>query len=321
MQFISDGANESDGWSAEIQCIAACQNIQAVLVSSDPPVMPADTGWIDACPGQRISLSGMGLYPQNGIAYDHSDLNSEFHWDFGDGVSAVGPNVTHEYEEAGGYIIQLTIIDVEGCTNTNFITQRVRISPTPEFTAGGMIPDQICAGDTLNLNSSVGAIDPESLVSVTPGSAGFQSGGIRSDSLALPDGDGATYSTSLSFSNFSPGQVLTNIDDLLGICVNIEHSWMRDLQISIECPDGTSVLLLDQIDSGGQVYLGEPNDGDGTNPIPGVGYDYCWTPDATNGTWLEYANANLPPTLPPGDYNSVDPLSLLVGCPLNGNGR
>lgn len=318
VQFVSDGSNESEGWSAEINCVSSCQNIQAVLVSSDPPVFPVDTGWIDTCPGQRISLSAIGEYPQNGIAYDHSDLTSEFHWDFGDGSNAVGPNVTHEYEESGGYIVQLTIIDQEGCTNTNFINQRVRVSPAPDFTPGGMIPDQICAGDTLNLNATVGALDANSLISVTPGAAGFQSGGIRSDSLALPDGDGVAYETSISFTSFSPGQVLNNINDLLGICVNIEHSWMRDLAISIQCPDGTEVVLLNQEDTGGQVFLGEPNDFDGTNPIPGVGYDYCWTPTATNGTWLEYADANLPPTLPPGDYGTFESLEGLLGCPLNG---
>ena len=43
---------------------------------------------------------------------------------------------------------------------------------------------------------------------------------------------------------------------------------------------------------GSPVYLGEPIDNDGTNPIPGNGYDYCWTADATNGTWIQYANSN-----------------------------
>ena len=42
------------------------------------------------------------------------------------------------------------------------------------------------------------------------------------------------------------------------------------------------------------------------------------TPGATNGTWIEYANANGVGTLPEGDYNSFDPMSDLLGCPLNG---
>lgn len=317
--FVSDATNESEGWSADINCVASCQTIQALLVDSDPPVFPADTGWIDACPGERISFSGAGMYPQDGLIYNHSDLDSEFHWDFGDGGLAVGPNVTHIYEEPGGYVVQLTIIDQMGCTNTNFITQRVRISPPPNFAAGGTLDTEICAGDTINLNAIVGLMDADRNISVTPGEAGFQSEGVRSDSLALPDGTGVAHETSISFTEFSPGQVLTNIDDLLSICVNIEHSWMRDLEISIICPDGTEVILHDHpANTGSQVYLGEPNDFDGANPIPGVGYDYCWTPESTTGTWLEYANDNSPPTLPPGDYTSYEPLSDLLGCPLNG---
>ena len=319
-QFISNDTDETAGWSADINCVASCQIIQAVLESSDPVVDPVDTGYIDACPGQRISLSGMGLYPQDGLVYNHSDFTSEFHWDFGDGNTAVGPTVTHEYAESGGYTVQLTITDQEGCSNTNFISQRVRISPQPEFSALGTLDQEICAGDTINLGASVGEVDLNSTISVTPGETGFQTERTRSDSLALPDGNGAAYETSVNFTEFSPGQILSSVNDLEAICVNMEHSYLRDLEISIICPNGTEVVLHDFFDTqGNEVYLGEPIDFDGAFPTPGVGYDYCWTPDATQGTWLEVVNAdpNIG-TLPPGDYSAFDDLSNLEGCPLNG---
>jgi len=47
---------------------------------------------------------------------------------------------------------------------------------------------------------------------------------------------------------------------------------------------------------------------------PGVGYDYFWSPDATNGTWADNAGG----TLPSGTYEAVQPWTLLEGCPLNG---
>ena len=53
-------------------------------------------------------------------------------------------------------------------------------------------------------------------------------------------------------------------------------------------------------------------------PAPGVGWDYCWTPNATNGTWTEYVWAFSPDTLPSGDYSTYQPLTDLIGCPLNG---
>ncbi|MEZ4799555.1 MAG: hypothetical protein R2809_07260 [Flavobacteriales bacterium] len=47
---------------------------------------------------------------------------------------------------------------------------------------------------------------------------------------------------------------------------------------------------------------------------PGVGYDYWWSPTATNGTWADNSGG----TLPSGTYESFGDLSDLVGCPLNG---
>jgi len=147
--------------------------------------------------------------------------------------------------------------------------------------------------------------------------------------LTLPDGNCDEdevvpcegYQNAITFTGFTAGQTLSDISALLGICVNMEHSWMRDLVIYAECPNGTRVMLSDfEGRTGGQVYLGQPNDTDaGGNPVPGIGWDYCWTPTATNAPWIPYANQNLPGTLPSGDYQSSEPLDAFVGCPLNGD--
>ena len=323
--FNSDGASEAAGWQADINCIPACQTILADLVNSDPVVAPVDTGYIDICQGERVFFNAEGIYPQNNQVYNHSDLTSEFEWDFGDGAIGLGPNVSHVYEESGGYIVQLTITDQFGCTNTNFLSQRVRVSTSPNFAILGDIPQQICVGDTIDLNAAVSIMDSSVVVGVTPTQGSFPNSGVNSDTIPLPDGVGVAYENSLSFGNFSPGQVLTSVDDLISICVIMEHSWMRDLEIALICPDGTEVILHDHpANTGGEVFLGEPNTTDEGLPVPisGVGYEYCWTVDATNGTWLEYANNILPPfnaTLPAGDYNSFDPLDNFLGCPMNGD--
>ncbi len=322
LTFNSNGSGEGEGWSADINCIPACQTILSKISSSDPVVEPVDTGWIDICPGDRIFFTGEGEYPQDGAVYNHSDLTSDFKWDFGDGTNTLGTNVSHVFDEPGGYIVQLTIKDQFGCENTNFVNQRIRVAPKPHFELGSW-PDQICAGDTVNLNAMVGGMDNDHTVSVMPSDGSFQTAGIRSDSLPLPDGNGSSYLTTISFSDFSPGQVLTNIDDLIGIFVNMEHSWMRDLEISISCPNGQSVMLHDHPgQTGGEVFLGVPyeNDEGFFTPIPGTGYEYGWqsNPDY-NYTWIEYANQFLPNTLPSGTYNSYEPLTDLLGCPLNGD--
>ncbi len=151
-----------------------------------------------------------------------------------------------------------------------------------------------------------------------------------SGSLALPDGDCDEdesipcpgYEDDLAFTGFSTGQTLNDITKLLGICVNMEHSWMRDIVVYAKCPNGTKVMLSDFAGQmGGEVFLGEPNDNDEFGaPIPGVGYDYCWTPTATDAPWIPYANAHPGESpLHSGDYQSSQPLNAFLGCPLNGN--
>jgi len=147
-------------------------------------------------------------------------------------------------------------------------------------------------------------------------------------SLELPDGacpededlpcDG--YENSIEFTGFSPGQRLEDIDKLLGVCVNMEHSWMRDLVIYAQCPSGERVMLSDfQGHNGGSVHLGEPVDFDEFDPTPGTGWDYCWTPTADNEPWIPYADDTGVSTLPSGDYQSSEPLDAFIGCPLNGD--
>lgn len=320
MVFTSDGTGEASGWGASINCIPACQNIIAELNSTDPAVVPVDTGWINACQGERILFSANGLYPQNNTTYDHSDFTSSFEWDFGDGSTSVGPNASHVFDEAKGYIVQLTITDQLGCRNTNFISQRIRISTTPEFRGFGDV-SQICVNDTVHLAGTADTIHHiGSEVSTIATESSFVPSLIQpTDTVSLPDGVGVAYESVLSVEQFVTGQTLNNINDLLSIFVNMEHSWMRDLEIKIECPDGVSVILHDHPgNTGGEIYLGVPIDGDNP-PNPGQGWDYWWTPNSTNGTWIEFSNGpNSQHTLPSQDYEAFDDLQDLVGCSLNG---
>jgi hypothetical protein len=156
-----------------------------------------------------------------------------------------------------------------------------------------------------------------------------------SGSLALPDGacepTGACagYENALAFTGFTDGQTLQDITKLLGICVTMEHSWLRDITVQIRCPSGVTVGLSNFGGrTGGEVYLGQANDADSSaTPVPGVGWDYCWTPTATREPFIPFANAHpdqLVPVaghvaLPSGDYSSSDSMNALLGCPLNGN--
>lgn len=317
--FQSDAAGTGSGWAAAISCVKSCQTILANLVSTNPVMSPADTGWIDICPGERVFFTGAGIYPQNDFAYHQSDLSTTFEWNFGDGGIAYGPGTSHRFDQPGGYFVQLTLTDTLGCKSSNLISQRIRVAGRPDFNL--FAPGQICAGDTIALSAVIDTALFGNNVSAFPVTSSFDVEASRADSLALPDGTGELYETSIVLTEFSPGQVLVSENDLDHICVNIEHSWMRDIEITLTCPSGQSIILHDHPGNfGGEVYLGEPNDNDNFNPVPGQGYTYCWIPNAPNPTWIQYANTVLggTGTLPPGEYSTFDPISDLIGCPLNG---
>jgi subtilisin-like proprotein convertase family protein len=143
-------------------------------------------------------------------------------------------------------------------------------------------------------------------------------------SLAIPDGLGVPYETSVTISGFGEGAVLDDASKFLGVCVNMEHTWIRDLQIELETPSGTVIVLNEFLGrEGGEVYLGQPDDTDDYDPNPGVGYDYCWTPTASNPPMLDYCNQNFgdsweTETLPAGAYQASSGFGGMVGTQLNG---
>ncbi len=138
------------------------------------------------------------------------------------------------------------------------------------------------------------------------------------------------YDGVMNLSGFPAGARLEDPSKFLGVCAKMEHSWLRDMQMELYCPDGTRVLLdkfrgQDCPSGACEVYLGEANDSDSSStPIPGLGWDYCWATAATNPQMLDVANAAVSPPfpdhykLPAGDYQPSQPFSGLAGCSLNG---
>lgn len=309
--FTSDGVEEGPGWEAIISCQLFCQPIIPTIVTN-PVVVPADTGWIDICQGESIDFSATATYPlQGGYYYPQSDEMSQFTWAFGDGSTENGQNVSHSFEFEGGYIVYLTVSNllmengdtVLYCENTELSIIKVRVSTTPDFTGTMAVHDPLCITATTDL---VGV--------VTPVSADFGASGLTAGETFLPDGSGVSYQTDVVITAFAPGQTLDDIDNLLGICLNMEHSYLGDLNITITCPDGTTVTLK-SYPGGGSTFLGEPIDDD-DDLDPGVGYDYCWSPDPE---YLDMTTESADTTtLPAGSYTAEQSLNGLVGCPLNG---
>ena len=143
----------------------------------------------------------------------------------------------------------------------------------------------------------------------------------------------ASYTSTLDVIGFGQNQTFDNVDLIESVCVSMEHSWLRDMEIRLIAPGGQLVRMQKFLGrTGGEVYLGQANDCDEDAPQPGTGAMYCWKPTATNPPMLDYANAGSPMStaascdgfgfdaeeLPPGDYAAADPWSQLMGSPLNG---
>ncbi|MBA2539342.1 MAG: proprotein convertase P-domain-containing protein [Deltaproteobacteria bacterium] len=131
----------------------------------------------------------------------------------------------------------------------------------------------------------------------------------------------ASYNSQLNFIGFPDDAKLADPSKLLKVCVKMEHSWVRDLQIELLTPDGAVFILHKFVDrTGGEIFLGMANDADAeNNPIAGTGMDYCWTQTAQY-TFLEAPTVSMggSDTLPAGDYKSVAPWTALTGSSLNG---
>lgn len=142
-----------------------------------------------------------------------------------------------------------------------------------------------------------------------------------------------SYRSTLNFSGFG-GATFDTATDIEALCVEIEHSWLRDLEIALEAPNGARIRLHDFGGrDGGEIYFGEADDcDDSDSPSPGTGMTYCWRPDSSRGSMLEYADGggalnsttscllDLPADqMPAGDYSAADDWSTLVGSPLDGD--
>jgi hypothetical protein len=131
----------------------------------------------------------------------------------------------------------------------------------------------------------------------------------------------ASYTSTLNFIGFPTGAVLTDPNKLLSVCVKMEHSWLRDLQMDLITPDNRVLTLHAFVDRmGGEIYLGQANDSDqASNPVPGLGDQYCWK--ATGAAiMLQSPTVSVGghQMLPGGDYATVTPWTMLEGTSLNG---
>jgi subtilisin-like proprotein convertase family protein len=301
--FTSNSSINAAGWDASIVCGPPCQAINSSIASSNPA--PAADTVIKVCQDQVISLDGAATFGTSGTG-------ATYHWNFGDNSTAVGQNVTHSYPNPGIYSINLYTIDQSGCRSVNRINQLVYVSTDPNFTGTVAADDEICLGQSTTITGLV-----------TPTTFNRECAPPVSGTTFLPDGSGVSYQTQVPVDCFALGSTLTSASQITSVCLNMEHSYLGDLQLQLISPSGQSIILKAYNGTGGGglgTYLGCPNDDPST--VPGTGRTYCFTPTATaflvNGPTSACGSPSSA-SVNAGNYMPVQPFTNLIGSTLNGN--
>ncbi|MDG1284635.1 MAG: T9SS type B sorting domain-containing protein [Flavobacteriaceae bacterium] len=299
--FTSNAGVNLAGWAADISCFEPCQDMTAVFESSNPA--PNAEGEIIICSGGNVDFVGSGDFSIDSTGATYS-------WDFGNNTSAEGTNVTATYNDPGIYVVDLVIMDDNplGCTNLNAISQVVRVTPEIEFTGTQAAQTSLCYGESTTIEGVATIPQFEDCAPEI-----FEESWLEDTQST---GLGTSYDSTITVDCYGPGQTFDDVSQIVNFCVNIEHSFIGDLDIYLIAPNGEKVYFLeygDGVDPG--TSLGIPDEADDGNP--GIGWDYCFSPTAAQSI----NDVTGVDTIPEGTYAPLATSSFdnLLGSPLNGN--
>jgi len=362
LQFIwTSGSQTAQGFKARVWCGDMCQVFTTVINPSvNPTYAPNAEGqtetYYDVCPGTAVLFTANSDFTQNNTQYAQSESTLDYTWGvvyMGDTTlthTGVGANTfSYAFPHGGGFYIFCDAADQNSCLNRNPNTKKVRVSVEPTWEQVNFHDDSVCPGTIVTFN---GAPSVESW--------SYEPPAIIAGATFLPDGDDVCYNTALVFEDvFADGATLQSINQIDHIYMNIEHSYLGDLSMLLQCPNGQSCLLhaYDTYDptivpgwtlttlnnsnsiGGGSMHLGlapDPSSSNACYYTAGEGYAYNFTPTATQpmgGSSYNNPNATNTPYTDPcgnsetsyvlnaGDYATYESLNALVGCPLNGEWR
>jgi subtilisin-like proprotein convertase family protein len=215
---------------------------------------------------------------------------------------------------SGYYSASAIIEDVNNCQARDSVFVGIR---NFEVNAGDDI--QFCGADTVTFEGT-------SMISES-----------YMDLSLIPDATGLSYQSSINFNSSQPGAVINSISEINKLDLEIEHSYIGDLEIQLTCPNGTSVSILNAYNgftgaipggcgSGISTFFGNDTNIDGDNPGSSF-MTYTFSPtNATLGTICAENSAGntlinaygFPTMNPNGVYLPDGDFSSFIGCPVNG---
>lgn len=358
IEFVSDAATTGTGWEANISCGTPWQPMElhtnAYIGTGEANgagdllddmtnqmitgALP-DTGYVNICLGDSVMFvnstefiyePGGSMGADAGGGYDQSTYGSGHttEWEFSDGTTMTGDTIWFTPTQRSGYFVLMRVTDSQ--TQFDLLGSKIRVSTIPSFETCQATDPNICLGQFTEL---VGGITPGDTAGVDPTGSSFTIPGVFGNQLFLPDGSGQNYQTDISISGFPAGTTLQNAGDLVDLCISIEHSYLGDLEMMLQCPNGQEVMIFNSYTGtglypggfgGGGTYLGGAND---AGSSIGVCEEYCFSegggalPAWVNGyNTIAATGPSAGTMVEPGIYNPEESfLTELAGCPINGN--
>lgn len=294
-RFISNATSIGSGWQATMACIDSCQTISNVVTTVPAP--DAD-GVLRICQGDTVSFTGTSTFSIDGTGATHE-------YRLADGTVVQGTTASETYSGPGIYEVDYITFDPTGCRDRQLVDVTILVSTTPDFTGTTAADTSLCFGESTTISGQV--VTTQFIANVAPPVTG---------QTFLPDGSGVAYQTCIDVTGFNPGTTFQSASDLQDIFINMEHSYMGDLDITLTAPNGAQVELLNFPNSGGGRFLGNALD-DGTT-TPGVGFDYVFEESAPATLDASTPAVAFGASMPAGSYAPETPFSALIGTTLNG---
>ncbi len=277
----------------------------SILNDSVPIVDTQPFEGVNLCMGDGVIFTAHCEYSLSTGWYTPSDATTTFMWDMGSGdtIEGVGQNSVFydEYFKIQCYEMVLSATDEQGCVSSVFPQVRVRVAKNPLKTVFTL--QDICNRDSLLVNIGYGG-DNASLIL---DSIKYEDGTSKTNYIRtfIPDGPDCDnmpncFSASVEFHEFPNGRKVMSAGDVCSVCVNYEHTFMGDYDLSIICPTGNKSVLKyknpptgtpipDGTSGGGGRFTGIPYDKydnpgspwdyecDSVDNPYGIGWNYCFS--------------------------------------------
>lgn len=229
-----------------------------------------DRYYFDVCLGSGVNMVGT----QTGYT------NPSWRWSINPhgGIAPYVVNTQNASYTPGaeqGYDVSLTVSEGQ-CSTVAY--GRIRVSGGLETSLDSYALGNICVGDSREI--TIGGSGSDIQVNSEPHTIETSLG--HAETTFIPDGlNCATqcYTSDVTFYDFNDGDVVTNINAIKYVRLNMEHSFIGDVQIKLTCPNGRSAIILPDYFSSnpgdGPIYSGNAIDP----------YTYVWPDRVTSTRW------------------------------------